>query len=82
MTVADVITTTKSGLGWFMVFNATFNNISVILWWSSFIGGGNQSIKCIKIKSLTCRKSLTNFITYVASSAPRYDQDPNSQLKW
>ena len=22
------------GLGWFMVFNATFNNISVILWWS------------------------------------------------
>jgi hypothetical protein len=21
-------------LGWFMVFNATFNNISVILWWS------------------------------------------------
>ena len=23
----------QSGL-WFMVFNATFNNISVILWWS------------------------------------------------
>ena len=22
------------GLVWFMVFNATFNNISVILWWS------------------------------------------------
>jgi hypothetical protein len=21
-------------VGWFMVFNATFNNISVILWWS------------------------------------------------
>ena len=21
-------------IGWFMVFNATFNNISVILWWS------------------------------------------------
>jgi len=20
--------------GWFMVFNTTFNNISVILWWS------------------------------------------------
>jgi hypothetical protein len=20
--------------GWFMVFNGTFNNISVILWWS------------------------------------------------
>ena len=23
-----------NGLVWFMVFNATFNNISVILWWS------------------------------------------------
>jgi hypothetical protein len=21
-------------VGWFMVFNATFNNISVIAWWS------------------------------------------------
>jgi hypothetical protein len=27
----------------FMVLNATFNNISVILWWSDFIGGGNWS---------------------------------------
>jgi hypothetical protein len=26
-----------------LVFNATFNNISVTLWLSSFIGGGNQS---------------------------------------
>ena len=24
----------KNGLVWFMVFNATFNNISVISWWS------------------------------------------------
>jgi hypothetical protein len=30
--------------GWVMLFNATFNNISVILWWC-FIGGGNQSIQ-------------------------------------
>jgi hypothetical protein len=36
---------------WFMVFNATFNNIF------SYIGGGNQR------KPLTCRKSLTNCIT-------------------
>ena len=27
------IDSNESGL-WFMVFNATFNNISVILWWS------------------------------------------------
>jgi len=24
------------GLGWFMMFNATFNNISVVSWWSVF----------------------------------------------
>jgi len=47
---------------WFMVFNATFNNISVISWrfaitdiTVSFIGGGNRR------KPPTCRKSLTNF---------------------
>jgi len=42
-----------------MVFNATFNNISVISW-LSFIGGGNWSTRR---KQPTCRKSLTNFIT-------------------
>ena len=26
-----------------MVLNATFNNISVISWWSVFTGGGNRS---------------------------------------
>ena len=34
-----------SWFGWFMVFIATFNNISVISWGVSFIGGGNQSIR-------------------------------------
>ena len=29
----------------FFVFNATFNNISVISWLLSFIGGGNQSTR-------------------------------------
>ena len=38
--------------GWVMVFNATFNNSSVILWRSVLFGGGNQS---------TCHKSLTNY---------------------
>ena len=47
---------------WFMVFNATFNNISVISWQSiSFIGGGNRSTRR---KPPTCHKSLTNFMTY------------------
>jgi hypothetical protein len=37
-----------------MVFNATFNNISVILW---------RSTSRTRRKPPTCRKSLTNFIT-------------------
>jgi hypothetical protein len=40
---------------WFMVFNATLNNISV-----NFNGGGNRSTQR---KPHTYRKSLTNFIT-------------------
>jgi hypothetical protein len=40
--------------------NATFNNISVISFQSVFNGGGNRSTQR---KPLTCRKSLTNFIT-------------------
>ena len=39
-------------VGWFMVFNATFNNISGISW-----SGGNRR------KPLTRRKSMTNLIT-------------------
>jgi hypothetical protein len=61
-----------------MVFNAIFNNISVILWRTvSYIDGGNLSIRR---KPLTCRKSLTNFITYVVSSTTRNEWDLNSQL--
>jgi hypothetical protein len=41
-----------------MVFNATFNNISVIVVVSFIVGGGNQRTRR---KSPTCRKSLTNF---------------------
>jgi hypothetical protein len=43
-----------------MVFNAIFNNFSYIMA-VSFIGGGNRSTRR---KPPTCRKSLTNFITY------------------
>jgi hypothetical protein len=40
-----------------IVFNTTFNNISVIAWWSVIlpISGGNWR------KPPNCRKSLTNF---------------------
>jgi hypothetical protein len=40
-----------------MLFNTTFNNASAKMMVVSFIGGGNRR------KALTCRKSLTNFIT-------------------
>ena len=38
-----------------MVFNATFNNISVISWQSVFIGGGNRSTpeKTTKLSHVT-----------------------------
>jgi len=41
------------------MYNATFNNISVISWGVNFIGGGNQSTQR---KPPTCCKSLTNYI--------------------
>jgi hypothetical protein len=47
----------------FMVFNATFNNISVISWWSVLFGRGNRSTRR---KPPTCHKSLTNFISVIA----------------
>ena len=42
-----------------MMFNATFNNILVISWWSVLLVGGNWSTLR---KPPTCRMSLTNFI--------------------
>jgi len=42
-----------------MVFNTTFNNISVISWQSVLFVGETGVWR----KPLTCHKSLTNFIT-------------------
>ena len=59
----------KVTMVWFMVFNATFNNISVIyIMVVSFIDGGNRSTQRT---SPTCRKSLTNLSHNVVSSRPR-----------
>ena len=43
----------------FMVFNATFNNISVISWRSVLLVEETEVTR----KPPTCRKSLTNLIT-------------------
>jgi hypothetical protein len=43
----------RFGLAWFMVFNATFNNISVISWWSVLLveetGENHRSVARIDI---------------------------------
>ena len=50
-----------------MVFNATFNNISVISWWSVLLVGKPEYTE----KPPTCRKWLTNFITcYIECTSP------------
>ena len=48
-------------IGRLSMFNATFNNISVISGRSVLFDEGNQSTRR---KQPTCRKSLTNFISY------------------
>ena len=58
VSIHSIITSMVRG----MVFNATFNNMSVISYIVavSFIGGGNRSTQR---KSPTCPKSRTNLIT-------------------
>jgi hypothetical protein len=51
--------------GWYMVFNATFNNISVILWWS------------VSLVKEQCEQTLSH---NVVSSTPRHERGLNSQL--
>ena len=67
---------TRFGLVWFIVFNAIFNNISVISLAVSFIDGGNRSTRR---KPPTCRKALTDFITYCCIEYTSPDRDSNSQ---
>ena len=47
---------------WLMVFNATFQKYFSSIVAVSFIGGGNRSTRR---KPPTCRRSLTNFITFL-----------------
>jgi hypothetical protein len=57
-----------------MVFNTTFNNISVISWRSVLL------VEETGRKPPTCRKSLTDFITYCCTPCP--ERDSNSQHQW
>ena len=52
-----------------MGFNATFNNISVISWWSVFL---LEETGERRRKPQNYRKSLTNFSHNIVSSTPRH----------
>jgi hypothetical protein len=62
-----------------MVFNATFNNISVILWWSVLlmeetgVPGENQ-------RPVASHRQNLSHNDNVVSSTPRNQRDLNSQL--
>ena len=58
-----------------MVFNATFNNILAISWWSVLLMDGTGGTQR---KSPTCRKSLQPLSHKVVSSTPHHEQDSNS----
>ena len=61
-------------VGWFMVFNTTFNNISVILW---------QSVLLMEVPWENHRPVASDRQTLsynVVSSTPRHEQGSNSQL--
>jgi len=65
------------GLVWLMVFNATFNNISAISWWSVLFveetGGPGENHTPVA-------SHKTNFITQCCTPHP--DRDLNSQHQW
>jgi hypothetical protein len=56
-------------LVWFMVFNVTFNNISVISWWSVLEETG--------VPGENHRKTLSH---NVVSRTPRHERGSNLQL--
>jgi hypothetical protein len=60
----------RIGLVWFVVFNATINNISVISWRSALL------VEETRIPGENHR----TVSHYVASSTPRHEWDSNSQL--
>ena len=61
-----------------MMFNATFNNISVISWQSALL----VTETGVQRKPPTCQKSLKTLSHNVASSTTCHERDSNSQLQW
>jgi hypothetical protein len=66
-----------SNMIWFIVFNATFNNVSAIVWWSALLveetgvpGENHRSVA----------RHWQTLSLNVVSSTPRHERDSNSQL--
>jgi hypothetical protein len=62
------------GLVWFMVFNATFNNISVISWWSVLL------VEKTGVSGENHRSVASHWSHNVVSSTLQDEQGSNSQL--
>ena len=54
-----------------MVFNATFNNISVISWWSVLL-----------VEKTTDLLQVTDKLSHNVLSKPRHERGSNSQHQW
>jgi hypothetical protein len=64
-------------LVWFLVFNATFNNISAISWLSVLMVE-ETGVPGENYRPATSHRQTLSY--NVVSSTPRHDQDSNSQL--
>jgi hypothetical protein len=64
-------------LVWFLVFNATFNNISVISWLSVLMVE-ETGVPGENYRPATSHRQTLSY--NVVSSTPRHDQDSNSQI--
>jgi hypothetical protein len=67
------------GLGWFMVFNATFNNISVISWWSVLLVEETEVPRENHGPVPSHWQTLSH---NVVLSTTRHKRGSNSQLQW
>jgi hypothetical protein len=65
------------GLVWFMMFNATFNNISVISWLSVLL------VEEIGVPGINIDLSqVTDKLSHNVSSTSLHERDSNSQRWW
>jgi len=66
----------KSGLVWLMVFNATFNNISVLSWWSVLLV---EETGIPRENHWPTASHWQTFSHNVVSSAPQHERNSKSQ---